>query len=394
MNSTKNERGQSLVLVALMLFVFIGMMALAIDGGFTYVSRRSAQNAADAGALAGARELCRGEEASVVQARAREYVTRNVAETVTVEIVDHSVNVTTRVNHNTFFARVLGFNEINANATASAGCFNPCTAFSVTPVAFNCRAPAGDILDPEDPEDECKLEPGDLTKPDDHPDQPLYIIMDSGKSNFVCQDPITKLPLDGINCEDTNVRLYGPGNRGWLYLSGGGGAADLYNWMKGGYQFNLVINTWFPDKSGDVDKIYKAADEIVGKVVLVPVFDGICPTYPGPIYPGATYPDFGCPDLYDPDRDQIQGEKVNDSYYHVVSFEAFKLTCVQDKIKEKKSDNCPAVQRLIDANPDVDFKDFAKDMITGFFVEDVLPEVSGACGESGPGGLSTIYLKK
>jgi hypothetical protein len=49
--------GQTLVLVALMLTALIGLAALAIDGNQAYAQRRRAQNAADAGALAGTRAL-------------------------------------------------------------------------------------------------------------------------------------------------------------------------------------------------------------------------------------------------------------------------------------------------------------------------------------------------
>lgn len=53
----KAERGQALVLVSLMLVVIIGFVGLAVDGGRIYTLRREMQNAADATALAGAREL-------------------------------------------------------------------------------------------------------------------------------------------------------------------------------------------------------------------------------------------------------------------------------------------------------------------------------------------------
>lgn len=53
----ENQRGATLVLVALLLFVFLGVAALAIDIGHIVVVRNELQNAADAGALAGAADL-------------------------------------------------------------------------------------------------------------------------------------------------------------------------------------------------------------------------------------------------------------------------------------------------------------------------------------------------
>lgn len=48
-----SESGQVLVLMALGLVVFLGFVALALDGGMAYSDRRRAQNAADASSLAG-----------------------------------------------------------------------------------------------------------------------------------------------------------------------------------------------------------------------------------------------------------------------------------------------------------------------------------------------------
>lgn len=53
----KNERGQAVVLVAIALVALLAITGLAIDGGQLFATRRAAQNAADAAALAGAREL-------------------------------------------------------------------------------------------------------------------------------------------------------------------------------------------------------------------------------------------------------------------------------------------------------------------------------------------------
>ena len=52
-----NERGVSAIWVALLLFIFIGLGAFALDFGHIFVAKNELQNAADAGALAGARFL-------------------------------------------------------------------------------------------------------------------------------------------------------------------------------------------------------------------------------------------------------------------------------------------------------------------------------------------------
>lgn len=54
-----SERGQAIVLLVLLFIALLGVVALAVDGGRLYLERRSAQNAADNAALAGAYALCR-----------------------------------------------------------------------------------------------------------------------------------------------------------------------------------------------------------------------------------------------------------------------------------------------------------------------------------------------
>src|SRR5438067_8725282 len=53
----KGKRAQSLVIVALSATALFGIIALGLDAGRLYSQRRDVQNAADAGALAGAQEL-------------------------------------------------------------------------------------------------------------------------------------------------------------------------------------------------------------------------------------------------------------------------------------------------------------------------------------------------
>lgn len=62
----KNESGQAIVILAIGIVALLIMAALAIDAGSAYTAKREAQNAADAAALAGTRQLlleCSGESA-------------------------------------------------------------------------------------------------------------------------------------------------------------------------------------------------------------------------------------------------------------------------------------------------------------------------------------------
>jgi len=76
----RGEEGQVLVLVAIMLVVLVGFTAMVVDWGRLHEERRYQQNAADAAALAGARELpdpnCPN-PGSGAQRMAREYLAKN-----------------------------------------------------------------------------------------------------------------------------------------------------------------------------------------------------------------------------------------------------------------------------------------------------------------------------
>src|SRR5437879_13391501 len=54
--SARQKNGQAIVLVTLSLFVMAGMMGLAVDFGWMFFLKKSAQAAADAGALAAVQE--------------------------------------------------------------------------------------------------------------------------------------------------------------------------------------------------------------------------------------------------------------------------------------------------------------------------------------------------
>src|SRR5579871_3306522 len=56
--SRQGERGQTLVIIALLTTILIGILGLAVDVGYAYSERRQIQNAADASALNGARDGC------------------------------------------------------------------------------------------------------------------------------------------------------------------------------------------------------------------------------------------------------------------------------------------------------------------------------------------------
>ena len=79
MSRLRHEAGQTVVLVAVLLPLFLGLGAMAVDVGYWYVVKKTAQDAADAAALAAAREL---PNAAVAIPTGEDYVHRNMPDAV------------------------------------------------------------------------------------------------------------------------------------------------------------------------------------------------------------------------------------------------------------------------------------------------------------------------
>jgi hypothetical protein len=150
----RNERGVVLAFVAILLFAFIGMAALAIDLGMVYGARTEAQRSADAGALAGASVMLdQKANASAVRAVAGDWAGRNrvqglapILEDADIDVLMDSALVRVRVHRSevqganppvrNLFARALGLATSNVSAVAAAQVMAASTANCVLPMAL------------------------------------------------------------------------------------------------------------------------------------------------------------------------------------------------------------------------------------------------------------------
>jgi len=134
-----DSRGQSLVVIALFAVVLVAMAGVALDGGHAYMQRRRMQNAADAGALAGARALALGGTQTDAITMAEEYaVARNGADpspVVDISADMHQVGVTTTSTFNTSLAAVIGIDTMTVNARAVAE-WDYATGCQLAPIAL------------------------------------------------------------------------------------------------------------------------------------------------------------------------------------------------------------------------------------------------------------------
>src|SRR5215472_12054734 len=126
------EQGFVLVVVAFLLVVLIGFAALAIDVGVLYGARTSAQEVADAAALAGAFTFINNPTATqpdTAYNHALQVALNNSIlgtpvtagnVTVNVDVANRTVTVDVASTQNTYFARALGTNNANVSAEGIA----------------------------------------------------------------------------------------------------------------------------------------------------------------------------------------------------------------------------------------------------------------------------------
>ena len=334
----KQEQGQIIVIVALAMFALIAMAALILDGGGIMVNRRAAQNAADAGALAGAEVMCRlgYYDATQVETAVQNYtVVENNASSYSIafpapnaseyeDLKVGAIQVTAVVTTDSFFARIFGQDSLTASANATAGCMNANPGI-VIPVAWACLPPEGDSDSLEC--DIKHLTYGEITTEFNNvgmifpqPDKPdpsaadaealsnrLYwenaadygifeeeemegdfkyadqitILMDS---ELVCGDPDenpSEIKCDWFEDGTNRNQLYTGANRGWLNLAGGSsGASFMIDWIENGLEIGLRDHVWINGISGDRPGIYSSLETRVGEIVWVPVFNVICDDNP------------------------------------------------------------------------------------------------------------------
>ena len=151
------ERGATAIIVALLLVPLLGFAAIAVDVGALYAERARLQTAADAAALAVARDCAMG-ACGDMQGTAQELVSANVGEGQADEPELGSDPSTVTVTGNNpvehWFAPVLGFESTQVSATATVAWGAPGGGTAALPLIFSeCEwhaqtggsMPSGDI---------------------------------------------------------------------------------------------------------------------------------------------------------------------------------------------------------------------------------------------------------
>jgi hypothetical protein len=232
----RNDSGQALVFVALILMVLVGMAALVVDGGAWYQADRRLQTAADAAALAGAQHL--PTEQTQARTVALDYAQKNYAG-IPAPAVDFpdvgTINVSATAQAPGIFARIFDIDEVTVRAEAQARVFGPSELKNVAPIAVHSSM-ACIVTDPT-----CFGQPKTLTLTEDFEFDPT-------KSKFGLLD---------------------------LDRDGSAGAGDMKDWLENGYTDFLPIDEDYPPANGEKNGIKQQLEDAADaqRVLLFPVYD-------------------------------------------------------------------------------------------------------------------------
>lgn len=219
----QEERGDSIIIVALAMTALIALMASVTDLGAAYVKTAQTQTAVDAAVMAAGLKLPleSSDTTAVAEAAAiaRQYLAKNGVsdpENATVVFGEleggkyHSVDVTMPATSETTFARIFGVDEISFSRTAEARVV-PCAAMSdLVPLSIE--------------------------------ESTLSELIASGST----QHAILKY---GSNDDEVDNGAFGA-----IDLDGvkGGGANDYTSWLANGYQSKLTVGTVLPVEDGNM----------------------------------------------------------------------------------------------------------------------------------------------
>lgn len=140
-----NDKGVTVIIVALLLAVFLGIAALAVDVGYLYMAKNQLQNVVDAAALAGARQLGYDKGSTINVKQTAKDISSDSANKVGQKIViladddiaigtwawipktfdtasptPNAVRVNATMPVDTFFGRIIGNDTVSVSAESTA----------------------------------------------------------------------------------------------------------------------------------------------------------------------------------------------------------------------------------------------------------------------------------
>jgi Flp pilus assembly protein TadG len=252
--STRNERGQAMVLTVLFLVVLLGMSAMVLDVGSWYRADRDTQSTADAAALAGAQAL--PENPAKARQLAQQYAAKNGGLgsgliSISSQIVSNdTITVTVKRTAPTFFAKVVGLQSVNVGSKGVARADGVSSVRYVAPIVVHYKHPYLNC-----------------TGSSQHP-----------TCNPTLPSPSTTLTLSDLHQPGGGS---GAGSFGLINLNYGDpdgniGAGTLADWLLHGYDGDLPTGQYYsaPSANFNNSQFTGALDQLIksGTEVLFPVY--------------------------------------------------------------------------------------------------------------------------
>lgn len=276
----RNERGQTLVLMALSIVALLAAAALVIDGGNAYAQQRRAQNGMDASAEAGAAQLARklsGVAITDADVLAAVQATRNANEITTLDSADYTDRdgtvlatvgggvipanaqgvkaVGSRV-FDTYLAGVVGMNQWTAttDATAITGYasetgFGGLIPLTIPILLTQCEAGGGSSK--------------------------LYFPDDNVSTTTPYNPPFgTPWPIGPNNRVAIPLCSNGPGNIGWIdWEAPNGGASEIAAAIGGANNPPVQTPHWYEiTQTGGLTSLDNDMDKWEGQDITIPIF--------------------------------------------------------------------------------------------------------------------------
>jgi hypothetical protein len=159
----RDERGATIVIVALVTVVLFAMIVLVIDVGGLLVRRRAMVNASDAAALAAAKSCADATDTSLPESQADLFAADNVVglsvdsggiiELVNCDNGIGHVTVEYTTPQNLIFAQVLGFADTSNVATQATAAWGPLSSGNTVPIVVEAGTLQGPCQIPDSPDD-------------------------------------------------------------------------------------------------------------------------------------------------------------------------------------------------------------------------------------------------
>jgi Putative Flp pilus-assembly TadE/G-like len=244
----REDRGAVTVFVALFTVGLMGLMAIAIDAGSWYRAQRNLQASADAAALAGAQDL---PNTSAAGSSATTYANDNATgldpwsptfPSSSPCTVGGCIDVHLTKSTPGFFAKVLGIDALTVHGHARAQVGSPGSIKNAVPIGVKTTVVCltGSVG--------CFNTPKTL------------VFDDSSTVTFGSNSTFGLLDLGGSSTNSSSC-------------SGKVGQADQSQWIVDGYPGLLGINRYYGATTGQRTAIRNALNSVIGRVLLIPVFD-------------------------------------------------------------------------------------------------------------------------